>query len=308
MVSKKFSGVYAAVLAPRDSQDAIDVAELTKLIQFLVSKGVARFALNGATGEFPLTTPSDLQLLLNTVRVASEGRAEILCGIGAPSITLATKFAAIALNGGASGLLLPMPYFFGYQQEDLDAFCRQAAQNTELPILLYNLPQFSTGLEKETVRALITEVPNIIGIKDSGKSLDILRDLTEHRLDTGLDACRFVGNDINLRSALSENVCDGIISGIACVLPELTLALFAQKQRAASGEFDEIWGNLKRLIMQIDGFPAPWGLKWIAEARGLVRATFSQPLAESRLAQGREMQAWFREWLPSAVPRETHRF
>src|SRR5215467_4857863 len=178
MTQKKFSGVYAAVLTPRKPDDSLDATALAKLIEFLSSKGITKFALNGATGEFCLATPSDLEVVIGTVRDASQGKAEILCGVGAPSVTLAMKYAEIARAEGAAGLLLPTPYFFRYQQQDVAAFCAEVAMNTRMPVLLYNLPQFSSGFTKDTVRTLISEVPNIIGIKDSSGTLDILRELT----------------------------------------------------------------------------------------------------------------------------------
>ena len=62
----------------------------------------------------------------------------------------------------------------------------------------------------ETVRRLIVEVPNIIGIKDSSGSLEILRDLTTH----GVEACRIIGNDSALVQAMEEKICDGVVSGV----------------------------------------------------------------------------------------------
>ena len=170
-----------------------------------------------------------------------------------------------------------------------------------MPVLLYNLPQFSSGFTKDTVRTLIAEVPNIIGIKDSSGTLDILRELTTQHVE----ACRLVGNDINLRAAMSEGVCDGVVSGIACVLPELVSALYAQGERAAATEFDRDWDQLKQVIARLDAFPTPWALKWMAEARGVVPARFSQPVAASVASRAKEMQEWFKEWLPTAQPRET---
>jgi 4-hydroxy-tetrahydrodipicolinate synthase len=295
---EKFSGVYAAVLTPRDSNERVDTAALAALIRFQLSKGISSFALNGATGEFCLTKPEELRVVLQTVREASEDKARILCGVGATSIAVVKELAVISEEAGAVGLLLPMPYFFRYQQEDLDAFCRAAAESTKLPILLYNLPQFSTGLEKETVRALIAQVPNIIGIKDSGGSLDILRDLTAH----GGDACRIVGNDVALRGALREGVCDGVVSGIACVVPELIGKLYSQGGHAASPEFDESWRRLTEIARQLDAMPTPWALKWIAEARGVIHATFAQPTSVRRREQGEQLKTWFREWFSNTVP------
>jgi len=296
--TKKFSGVFSALLTPRRADDSVDIAALTRLVQFQSSKGISSFALNGATGELCLTRPEHLRAMLEAVHFASKGKATILCGIGATGISLARELAGIAEEEGAAGLLLPMPYFFRYEQEDLEAFCRAVADGTKLPVLLYNLPQFGPGLEKETVRKLIAELPNIIGIKDSSGSLEILRDLTE----SGLDTCRLVGNDPTLRPALHEKICDGVVSGIACVLPELILGLYAQGVHAASAEFDDCWRLLREVANKLDSLPTPWALKWFAEARGIFEAKFSQPLSAERAAQGVELEEWFCDWFPSAVP------
>lgn len=298
MAVKEFSGVFAALLTPRKEDDSVDVPGLTRLVQFLLSKGIDSFALNGATGELCLARPHHLRAMLKAVREASNGKAKILCGIGGPSISTVSELAEIAEAEGSSGLLLPMPYYFRYQQQDLDAFCRAVAKETHLPVLLYNLPQFGTGLESETVRALIADVSNIIGIKDSGGSLDILRDLTQSKLD----ACRIVGSDPTLRPALSESVCDGIVSGIACVLPELILALYAQGASAASAKFDNSWRCLREIANQLQSLPTPWGLKWIAQARGIFEAKFAQVQSDARLSQGAELQCWFSKWFHAAVP------
>jgi 4-hydroxy-tetrahydrodipicolinate synthase len=300
MTAKLISGLYAALLTPRHTDDNVDVNALHKLVRFLTAKGVSSFAVNGATGEFCLTTPEQLRAILTTVRDASEGTAKVLCGIGAPSSMLSKKFAAVAESCDVAGLLLPMPYFFPYQQEDLDLFCRDVSSSTSLPILLYNLPQFTSGLEKETVSHLITEVPNIVGIKDSSGSLEILRHLTEQRVN----ACRIVGNDSALAAALREGIADGVVSGVACALPEVIQALWGQEGRMGS-DFENVSRLLDEFIHQLNVFPTPWGLKWVVETRGIVSAQFLQPVTEHRLKQARTMETWLNDWLPKAITHAT---
>jgi len=296
MAAKLISGVYAALLTPRFADDRVDVEGLRGLVQFQIGKGIRSFAMNGATGEFCLTSAEQLRTVLVTVQEASGGTAEILCGVGAAGSAGAKVLAAVAQEAGVKGLLLPMPYFFPYQQEDLELFCREIAANTSLPILLYNLPQFTSGLEKETVRRLIVEVPNIIGIKDSSGSLEILRDLTAH----GVDACRIVGNDSALAAAMQEGVCDGVVSGVACALPEVIQSLYGEAGRTDSAEFARASGLLDEAIVQLNDFPTPWGLKWMVEARGLGTARFAMPVTAHRREQAKRMMEWLRGWLPGA--------
>jgi 4-hydroxy-tetrahydrodipicolinate synthase len=182
-----------------------------------------------------------------------------------------------------------MPHFFPYRQEDLIEFCRTVAARLPAPILLYNLPQFTTGLEPPTVLRLLRECPNIVGMKDSSGKLDILRELKPGH-------CRMVGHDAVLAAALRDRVCDGVISGVACALPELILNLYAERATTQSPDFLRAEQSLQEFIEKLSAFPVPWGLKWIAEARGIAPASFSQPVSESRRIQAREFQSWFHQW------------
>ena len=289
---KLVQGIYAAVLTPRSLLGDVDVAAFTSLVRFLVEKGVRRFAVNGATGEFCLTTPAQLELLLSTVQAVCKD-AEILCGVGAGSAPQTLDLAAVAERPGVQSLLLPMPYFFPYAQQDLAAFCKEIARNVTRPVLLYNLPQFTTELEVQTVCHLCEAEPNIIGIKDSSGSLDSLRALRRQVPD----ACRIVGNDQALAPAMQEDLCDGVVSGVACVVPELIQSLY--EQPTLSSSFAERCDQLNDFLKQLNTFPTPWGLKWIAEERKILSATFALPLSPQRLADGMALKQWFRTWLPT---------
>jgi Dihydrodipicolinate synthase/N-acetylneuraminate lyase len=297
MTDRVVHGVYAALLTPRLKDDNVDASALTALVKFLMGKGISSFAVNGATGEYCLTTPDQLRTVLSTIREASNDQATVLCGVGAAGSALSIVLAGIAQAANVKGLLLPMPYFFPYGQQDLESFCREIAGSTSLPVLLYNLPQFTSGLSEELVHKLILEVPNIVGIKDSGGSLDILGHLTR----SGVKASRIVGNDNVLAAALVEGVCDGVVSGVACVLPELVSAQYHLSPTADKASFEKISSMMGEVIAQLNRLPTPWGLKWFAEARGVMQASFSQPQSSERLATGYEMSAWLKQRLPAML-------
>jgi 4-hydroxy-tetrahydrodipicolinate synthase len=297
MTEKIVNGVWAAAGTPRRADGALDEELLRRELEFLMSRGIRGFAVNGATGEFCLTTPAELEAIVGVTREATRGRAEFVCGIGAPGIHGSVERGRIAIAGGAKGLLLPMPFFFPYSQDDLEAFCRETAARLDSRILLYNLPKFTSGLEPATVCALIRECDHIVGIKDSSGNLDILRVLSEQ----GVDACRIVGSDAALAPARRENVCDAVISGCACAVPELLLAVFEHGGRPDSEEFRGSCRVLDEFIGSVSDFPVPWALKWIAEARGIVPASFAQPISKKRAEQAAELLRWFAAWAPSRL-------
>lgn len=288
MATMPVTGVFAAVLTPRNADGDIDSKALEQSLLFLMEKGIRGFALNGATGEFCVTTPQEFEIILQVTADVTRGKASFIAGIGAASERTVVQLGKVAARAGAAGLLLPMPYFFPYSQDDLSAFCRSVDARLDTPILLYNLPQFSSGLLPQTTADLITECENIVGIKDSSGSLESLRLLTRNNIP----ACRIIGNDSALPNALEEKICDGVVSGVACALPELMQALYAAG-RDHTADVGELTAQLRDFIVQLDAFPVPWGLKVIAEIRGLAPARYVLPLSASRIQSVAAFQQWF---------------
>lgn len=287
--------MYAAVITPRGSDGHIDEVSFRHQLEFLLANGIGGFALNGATGEFCLTTTEDLRVLLRLAAEATNGCGKFLCGIGSPRAQHAIQFGKMAIDAGAEALLLPMPYFFRYTQDDLATFCRLVSKEVSAPILLYNLPQFASGLESSTVCDLIRGGENIVGIKDSGDSLDILRTITH----LGIPCRRIVGNDREVAPALRQGLCDGAVSGVACVFPELIRSLF--ELQTGSPEFGRAAALLDEFTVRLERFPVPWGLKWISETRDIVPATFEQPVSEHRAKEGEQLRKWFHSWQKTAA-------
>jgi 4-hydroxy-tetrahydrodipicolinate synthase len=288
-------GVFAALLTPRFKNGKVDGQSFRKQLEFLRDKGVINFAVNGATSEFPSVSQDELKEMLTIAQSVTGGNSEYLCGVGAANLHDGIELAMIAKKGGAKGLLLPMPYFYPYAQDDLIAFCTAFAQESPLPILLYNLPQFTSGLEADTVLGLIKNQKNIIGIKDSSGSLNILRALTT----SGLDCNRVIGSDGALAAALREGVADGVISGVSCVLPEVMKAMF--EFTPGEAKFEHAVGLLNAFIAQLDVFPTPWGLKFASECRNITQASFPFPLSERRCAQRLNLDNWFEKWSKTAI-------
>jgi 4-hydroxy-tetrahydrodipicolinate synthase len=285
-------GVSAAVLTPRTDTDSLAEGQFRQSLEFLLARGIRSFALNGATGEFCLTTSAQLKRILANAPAITDSDGQFVVGIGAPGYTSSIELGRIAADAGAKAVLLPMPYFFPYEQADLRVFVTRVADALSVPVLLYNLPQFTSGLAPQTSLALLREHENVAGIKDSSGSLDTLRLLTAE----GVDSCRIVGSDSALGPALEEGVSDGVVSGVACVLPELIQRVFeAGVSSPDSAEFRAANDQLEAFIEKINLLPVPWGLKIVSEERQLGPATFAVPVAPERQQQMEQLRVWYRQ-------------
>lgn len=293
----RFAGVYAALLTPRHTDGTLNLESYRQQLTMLSRGDLVGYAINGATGEFTIGSESDLERLLAETR-DNVPSAEILCGIGAGDAAGAIRLGRVAAAAGAKAALLPMPCFFPYRQDDMRAFALEVASHVELPVLLYNLPQFTTGLEVETVLSLL-EHDNIVGIKDSSGSLDIVRAITA----AGLPAARLIGNDSALCDALAEGLCDGVVSGVACSLPELMTGLFATGGKGTA--FPQSKRLLDEFIQQLNVLPTPWGLKVTSAVRGFTSESYPFPLSPERIAETAALHSWFAGWYPSTLSGKT---
>ncbi len=276
MTSLPVKGVFAAVLLSRNDDGSLDEDALQSQLAFLISHGIRNVAVNGATSEYCQTTAVELKRCLEIVGGVFPPHTSTLCGVGAACLRDSLRLGEIAAEAGVLGLLVPPPYFFAYTQGDVFAFAEAVALRLPLPQLLYNLPQFTTGFEAGTTLDLIREFGNIVGIKDSSGSLETLRALAgEHS-----GASKMIGNDGVLAQGLVEGICDGVVSGVASVLPELIQALFTNPP--ASAAFVTATEHLKTFISHLEALPTPWGLKAIAEERGIARAVYQLPASPQR--------------------------
>lgn len=289
-----FRGVYAALLAPRNEYGAIDTDSLRRQFDLPAREDMTGFAVNGATGEFTYATPDELALTLKMARAVAPS-SKMLVGIGAGDVRGAVLRGKIAAYHGAQAVLLPMPSFFPYRQDDLRAFSMAVADAVPIPVLLYNLPQFTSGLDVNTVLSLLRSHDNIVGIKDSGGSLDIVRAMVAEKVA----GARIIGNDSALCPAMEEGLCDGVVSGVACALPELMTRLFASKPGRESYSLDK--ELLKEFIEHLNPLPTPWGLKVASEVRGFTRASYPFPLSPERESEIASLRKWFPDWVNQTV-------
>ncbi len=290
----RYTGVFAALLTPRTAAGELDLDSYRGQLAMPATEQLSGYAINGATGEFTFATVDELTQVTEATRAAAPLKS-ILCGIGAGDVRGAIARGRAAAAAGADAVLLPMPSFFPYRQDDLRVFCIAVADAVEVPVLLYNLPQFTSGLDVETTLSLINDHANIVGVKDSSGSLDTVRAMTEQKVA----GARIIGNDGALAPALLQELCDGVVSGVACSLPELMTAMFAT---GGSGEaFAQCSDLLEEFIAQLGSLPTPWGLKVTSEVRGFTRASYPFPLSPQRVAETAALREWFEAWLPKAT-------
>ncbi len=287
------TGLFAAAVTPRTASGAIDSDAFARLLDLLLGAGVDGVCLGGATAEYAHATRQEREALIKQA-ARRVGSRTLLVGVGAASPADVVPLGLASFSAGARAVLLSMPLFFRYAQEDLAAFCRTTAAAVGGPVLLYDLPDFTTPLATATVLELLSEDSSIAGIKDSSGQRDRIATLAEAR---GSRPWRLiVGDDNVLPEALAAGW-DGAVSGCAGLCPELLVALTRAGREHDQAAVAPLYALLRELIAKMSGFPTPWGIRLGLQARGIDVGPPPLPVAPSRVPQMREYAAWLPGWL-----------
>src|SRR5207248_10965830 len=106
--------------------------------------------------------------LFGAVVEAARGRGKVICNTGTYNTEESIEFTRLAEKAGADGILAIALYYNRPPQTGLIAHFTAIARSTDLPVILYNIPSRTACLiETDTVLRLATDVPNILGVKDS---------------------------------------------------------------------------------------------------------------------------------------------
>lgn len=131
--------------------------------------GLAGYLVLGSNSETPfLSEEEKLELIKITVECAGNGKT-VMAGTGMESIRETVRLTNRAAALGAKSALVLTPGFFLAEMNStaLIDYFTQVADQSDIPILLYNVPKFArTNMGADAV-AKLSEHPNIIGMKDS---------------------------------------------------------------------------------------------------------------------------------------------
>ena len=171
-----FSGAFTALVTPFKNGE-VDVEAVESLVEFQIEGGIDGLVPCGTTGESPTLSEEEDRLVIETVVRVTAGRVPVVAGTGSNNTASAIKYTKMAQEVGADGSLQVAPYYNKPTQEGLFRHYAAIAENTSLPLVLYNIPgRTNVTIAPETI-AQLAEIPNIVGVKESTLSMNMVSDI-----------------------------------------------------------------------------------------------------------------------------------
>lgn len=266
-----FEGSCVALVTPMTPSGEIDENTLIDLVEWHISAGTNAIVAVGTTGEASTLSDDEQHRVIDLVVKTAKQRIPVFAGTGtnATTTTVAKTQAAKAL--GVDGCLIVTPYYNRPTQEGLIQHYRQVATMVNIPIVLYNVPTRTACDLKPTTVAQLSEISNIVGIKEATGDIS--------RLAAMKATCRnnfafYSGDDATAMDFILAGG-QGVISVTANVVPGLMRAMCQyalEHDKEHAKMLNDVLHPLHQMMMiEPNPIPVKWALQYLGKIASGIR-------------------------------------
>src|SRR5580692_4939476 len=271
-----FCGSMVAIVTPMTADGGLDWPAWDRLLDFHANEGTSGIVVAGTTGESPTLSLHEIEELTRRAVVRCRGKVKVIVGSGTHSTSGTVERTRALSRLGVDGVMLVTPYYNKPTQEGLYRHFTAAAEVSEAPVILYNVPsRTAVDLLPDTV-ARLARNPQIVALKEATASLSRARELQsacapEFTLLSGDDATAVDLMGVGAR---------GVISVTANVAPR---RMREACDAALSGDLVQaraIDSSLQALHRDLFIEANPIAVKWAVARMGLMGNAIRLPLVE----------------------------
>ncbi len=252
-----FGKVMTAMVTPFDENGEIDLKQTKALAKKLVKEGSDSILVTGTTGESPTLSHEEDLLLYATVLDEVGSKVKVIAGTGSNSTETTIKYTKMAEKIGVHGAMIVVPYYNKPSQDGMFAHYTKVAENTELPLIIYNIPgRTGVNMLPETVARIVKANPQYISIKEASGNIDQMEAVIDQVKQKGFTL--YSGDDGLTLDALKIGAV-GVISVASHLVGNDIQAMIAAFEKSDMKTAEAINEKLKELfsVLFITSNPSP---------------------------------------------------
>jgi 4-hydroxy-tetrahydrodipicolinate synthase len=163
----QLGAILTAMVTPFDARGRVDEEAAVRLMHHLLDHGSDGLVICGTTGEASTLTDEEHLGMIRLACEAAGERGTIIAGVGSNDTRHAVRLTERASTYGPDALLSVTPYYNRPSRRGIIRHYEEIARATELPIVLYNIPQ-RTGLDlPNDLLAELAQIENIVAVKQA---------------------------------------------------------------------------------------------------------------------------------------------
>lgn len=281
-MSKQIRGVLPPISTPFDAEGNVNADALRANLTRWAATGLHGFVVLGSNGEYALLSKEEKLRVWEFARDFIPPDRLMIAGSGADSTREAIDLTRRAAALGADAALIVTPHYYRAQMNAAAwrQHYRALADASPIPILIYNVPAFTT-LEIDAATVLeLAEHENIRGIKDSSANFSKMGEIIRY---APADFSVLVGTGGAMFGALCLGA-KGVVPALGNIAPRECMAMYDWFH---AGELDKARNLQLQMIRPNAAVTTKWGVPGLKAALdelgyhgGLPRAPL-MPLGES---------------------------
>jgi len=171
---KELGRLLTAMVTPFKENGEVDYAQAKRLALALLNAGNDGVVVAATTGEAPTLSWEEEMRLFTEVKSAVGGRGTVVAYTGSNSTKEAVENTEKAERIGVDACLSVVPYYNKPNQEGIYQHFKTVAENTSLPIIMYNIPSRAVvEMSAETIGRL-SQIKNIVGVKEASGKMELV--------------------------------------------------------------------------------------------------------------------------------------
>ncbi|MFW9920872.1 MAG: 4-hydroxy-tetrahydrodipicolinate synthase [Candidatus Thorarchaeota archaeon] len=227
-MGKKFvpRGVMPALVTPFTKDGDLIEDSYKEIIDYVISRGATGVVPAGTTGEFVYMRTEERKKLLRLTVDIVDGRVPIVAGTGQNSTKATIALTKYAEDIGCDAALVISPFYLRPGDKGYYEHYENVANQGNLPIILYNIPQCTLGVLTSSVVEDLAELDNVVGIKDSSGVIPHTVELIQ-KLKGKIPV--LIGHDECFLSAVAAGAQAAILAS-ANIIPHIWLEIMEKVQ------------------------------------------------------------------------------
>lgn len=273
----KLKGTGVAIVTPFNKDASVDFKGLTNLIEHLIKGKVEYLVALGTTGESATLSKDEKSAVLNHIIDTVANRVPVVIGIGGNNTREVVNTIKQTNLKPFSAILSVSPYYNKPSQEGIYQHYKMIADNTNAPIILYNVPgRTMSNITSDTTLRLANDFKNIIAIKEASGNLEQCMRIIKHRPKDFL----VISGDDNLTLPLLACGADGVISVVANAFPKDFSEMVRSGLKGNFSQAQKLHYKLNEITEQLFADGNPGGVKHVLELMKICQSNLRLPLVK----------------------------
>lgn len=259
-------GIYPAQLTPFDENHRVNEQEFQRLLEFGIERKLDGIFPVSSVGEGIHMDFDEKCRCMKIVVDQVNGRIPVTPGVVASTPAESVRLAGYAESIGCEAVVVTPPYFYKPDGAMVERFFETIIEQSDIPIILYNIPLFTSPLDYDMVKRL-SRYDSVVGMKDSSGSMVDFMHFMDKIAIAGADIAMLTGREENLLSSLLMGA-EGCMTATAGIFPEIMVGIYESFKEGDLERALELQRKILVIIRTMFAAPFPIGFKIALELRG----------------------------------------